>query len=133
MTSFLIRLALIAAAFYFVLPMIPGITFHGSFMYALGAGVLFAVLGWIVEAIAIALTAMLTIGTFGLALVVLIPAWLLGFWLLPAIVLKLVADFIPAEFAVHGWVPAILGGLVMLVIGVVTSGSLRNRSGQANA
>ncbi len=131
MTRYLIRLAMIAAAFYFILPAIPGITFHGNFMYALGAGVLFAFLGWIVECIAIALTAMLTIGTFGLALLVLIPAWLLGFWLLPAITLKFVADFMPAELAIHGWMPAILGGLVMLVIGVITSNSVTGRREQS--
>ena len=77
MTRYLIRLALIAGAFYFILPAIPGIQFHGNFLYALGAGVLFAFLGWVVETIAIALTALLTIGTLGLGLLVLIPAWLL--------------------------------------------------------
>ena len=129
MTRYLIRLALIAAAFYFVFPMIPGVQFHGNFVYAVGAGALFAFLGWIVESVAIALSTILTIGTFGLALVVLIPAWLLGFWLLPAVVLKLVADFMPATLAFTGWMPAIWGGLIMLLIGIVTSGDVRNRIG----
>lgn len=133
MTRYLIRLVLIAAAFYFIFPSIPGIQFHGSFWYALGAGVLFAFIGWVVEAIAIALTAMITVGTLGLGLIVLIPAWLLGFWLLPAIALKFVADFMPAELAIQGWVPAILGGLVMLVIGVITSGQVSGRRGEASA
>jgi uncharacterized membrane protein YvlD (DUF360 family) len=131
MTRSLIRLVLIAAAFYFILPAIPGISFHGSFLYALGAGIVFAILGWVVEACAIALTALLTITTLGLGLIVLIPAWLLGFWMLPAVVLKFTADMMPNEFSIHGWMPAILGGLVMLVIGIVTSdnvGRSMNRS-----
>jgi uncharacterized membrane protein YvlD (DUF360 family) len=127
MTRFLLRLVLIAGAFYLILPAIPGITFHGNFMYALGAGILFSILGWIVEAIAIAITAMLTIGTLGLGLLVLIPAWFLGFWLLPAVALKWVADLMPAELSIHGWFPAILGGLVMLVIGIITSSSVTGR------
>jgi uncharacterized membrane protein YvlD (DUF360 family) len=133
MTRYLLRLFLIAGVFYFILPLIPGIRFHGSFLYALGAGVLFAFLGWLVEAIAIAITAVLTVSTLGLALVVLIPAWLLGFWLLPAVVLKLVADFMPAELAIAGWLPAIWGGLVMLVVGVLTSGHLRGTTRQEAA
>ncbi len=136
MTRYLIRLALIASAFYFLFPMIPGVQFHGNFVYALLAGALFAFLGWIVESVAIAISAVLAIGTLGLALIVLIPAWLLGFWLLPAVGLKLVADFMPATLMFSGWMPAIWGGLIMLVIGIVTSGDVHNkvrRTNQASA
>jgi uncharacterized membrane protein YvlD (DUF360 family) len=128
MTRYLIRLALIASAFYFIFPLIPGIQFHGNFGYALGAGVLFAFLGWIVESIAIAISAILTIGTFGMALFVLLPAWILGFWLLPALVLTYVADIMPATLSFTGWWPAIWGGLVMLCIGIVTSGHFEERA-----
>jgi uncharacterized membrane protein YvlD (DUF360 family) len=127
MTRHLIRLVLIAGSFYFLFPMIPGVQFHGNFMYALLAGVLFAVLGWIVESIAIALSTILAIGTLGLALIVLVPAWLLGFWLLPAVALRLVADFMPSTLAFSGWMPAIWGGLVMLCIGIVTSGDVQTK------
>jgi hypothetical protein len=127
MTRYLIRLVLIASAFYFLFPMIPGAQFHGSFIYALLAGALFAFLGWVVETIAIAVSALLTIGTLGLALIVLVPAWLLGFWLLPAVVLRTVADFMPSTIAFSGWMPAIWAGLIMLLIGVVTSGDTHER------
>ncbi len=127
MTRYFIRLVLIAAAFYFVLPMIPGAQFHGTFVIALLAGALFAFLGWLVETVAIAISAVLTIGTFGLALIVLVPAWILGFWLLPAVALKFVADFMPTTLGFAGWMPAIWGGLVMLLIGVVTSGDTHER------
>lgn len=107
--------------------MIPGVQFHGNFLYALMAGALFAFIGWIVESLAIAASAILTITTFGLALIVLIPLWLLGFWMLPAVGLKLVADFIPATLAFTGWMPAIWAGLVMLLIGIVTSGDVQKK------
>lgn len=128
MKFFLIRLALIACAFYFVFPLIPGVQFHGNFLHAIGVGVLFGFLGWVVESIAIALSALLTIGTLGMALLVLIPAWIVGFFLLPAVVLRCVADVMPASLSFTGWEPAIWGGLIMLVIGVATSGSARKRT-----
>ncbi len=127
MTRYIIRLVLIAGCFYFLFPMIPGVQFHGTFVHALLAGVLFALLGWIVEAVAIAISAALAIGTLGLALIVLIPAWILGFWLLPAVGLKLVAHFMPATLMFSGWTPAILGGLIMLFIGVITSGGIHHQ------
>ncbi len=127
MTRFLIRLVLTASAFYFILPMIPGVQFHGNFIYALLAGALFAFLGWIVEFAAIAISAILTIGTLGMALIFLIPAWLFGFWLLPAVVLRLVADFMPSTLSFSGWMPAIGGGLIMLCIGIATSGDVHKK------
>jgi hypothetical protein len=127
MKRYLIRLVLIACAFDFIFPMIPGIQFHGSFMHALFVGVFFAFLGWVVESLAIALSALLAIGTLGMALIVLIPAWLLGFWLLPAVTLKYVADIMPATLSFAGWEPAIWGGLLMLAIGIATSGDTRKK------
>lgn len=127
MIRYVIRIMLIAGAFYFVFPMIPGTEFHGSFLHAIAAGVLFAFLGWVVESFAIAASAMLAIGTLGLALIVLVPAWLLGFWLLPAVVLKWMADYMPSEMSFAGWMPAIYGGLVMLAIGIATSGGAKPR------
>ncbi|MBY0547557.1 MAG: phage holin family protein [Candidatus Obscuribacterales bacterium] len=128
MKLFLIRLALIACAFYFVFPMIPGVQFHGNFLHAIGVGLLFGFLGWVVESIAIALSALLTIGTLGMALLVLIPAWIVGFFLLPALVLRCVADVMPDSMSFSGWEPAIWGGLLMLVIGVVTGGGAQKRT-----
>lgn len=121
MKLYLIRLVLIASAFYFVFPMIPGIQFHGSFLHALFVGMLFAFLGWVVESFAIAITAVLTIGTLGMALFILVPAWVLGFWLLPALSLRYLANLMPTSLSFTGWEPAIWGGLIMLCIGVCTS------------
>lgn len=117
---FLIRLVLLALAFQFILPMIPGIQVHGGFVTALGLALLFTVLGWVVSWVAALLSALLAISTLGMALIVLIPLWLLGFWLLPAYTLMLTSDMMPAYLAVNSWGPAILGGLITLIIGIAT-------------
>lgn len=127
MLRYIIRLLLLASAFYFIFPLIPGVEFQGNFIYALLAGAVFAFIGWIVEFLAIALSAILAIGTLGMALIVLIPAWMFGFWLLPAVVLRITADIMPATLSFSGWMPAIWGGLIMLLIGVVTSGDTHRR------
>lgn len=121
MARLIIRVLLSAFAFFFVLPMIDGIQFHGNFAHAVGLGAFFAIMTWVVGRVAGWLTAALAIGTLGLALFVLVPLWLLGWWLLPAVVLKLVAGIMPAYLTVSGWLPTILGGLVMLVIGMLTA------------
>jgi len=110
-----------ALAFAFVLPHIPGIAVHGGVMSALLLAVIFAIVLWIVDLVAIALSAVLTITSFGLALLWLIPLWVLGFWILPAMALKVVSDVAPHSLAVMGWTPAVLGGLVMLLIGLITA------------
>jgi uncharacterized membrane protein YvlD (DUF360 family) len=120
--EFLVRLALKALAFVFLLPMLGGIDFHGNFVAAICLAIVFSLMLWGVEVGAMALSAYLTVTTFGLALLVLIPMWLLGFWLLPAFALRLVADLLPQYLTVAGWGPAILGGLLMMVVSLVTGG-----------
>lgn len=121
MKRFMIRLLLMACAFDFLLPMLPGFQFNGNFLQAIGAGIFFTILIWLVEMAAISLSALLAITTFGVAIFFLIPVWLIGFWLLPALALKLTADLVPGYLTITGWSPAIWGGLVMLLIGGITS------------
>ena len=125
MIRLLIRILIVAFAFYFLLPLVPGIAFHGNFTYAIGAGILFGIMSWILQLVAIAISAAMTISSLGLALLVLIPLWVIGYWLFPALVLKVVADMMPAILTVHGWLPAVLGGLILLVIGIITEGHPR--------
>ena len=121
MNRFLIRLLLVAGSFYFLLPMLPGFSFHGNFLHAIGAGLFFSILASIVEFLVVAVSTVVAVGTLGIGLIVLVPAWLLGFWLLPAVALKLTADLLPGWLTITGWEPAIWGGLIMLVIGAATS------------
>ena len=118
--AFLLRLMLLTVAFQFILPAIPGIEVNGGFAVSIALALLFCILGVIVNALAAAITAILAIGTLGVALLVLIPLWILGFWLIPAYVLMLTSDMMPAYLSVAGWSPAIMGGLITLVIGILT-------------
>jgi uncharacterized membrane protein YvlD (DUF360 family) len=120
----IVRLLLSAIAFTAILPLINGIDFHGNFVQALLLAIVFGLMLWVVDVIAVAVSAMAAIGSLGAALLFLIPLWIFGFWLLPAVALKLVGDVMPNTFTVHGWIPAILGGLVMLGISMLTSRSV---------
>jgi uncharacterized membrane protein YvlD (DUF360 family) len=124
----LLKIVLKALAFLFLLPMIPGIHMHANFIMAACLAIFFSLMLWVVDIVAVAISTYLAITTFGAALLVLIPMWLLGFWLLPAVALKLVADFMPEFLSVAGWGPAILGGLLLFIVGVITSsfGSTRD-------
>jgi hypothetical protein len=126
--NLLIKPLLTALAFAYLLPMIPGISFHGGFMMAIFISIMFGVMLWVTDLVALAISAMVTVSSLGLALLWLVPLWLLGFWLLPAVALFALSDIMPANLTVHGWVAAILGGLVMLLIGTVTSDTFRVRS-----
>jgi uncharacterized membrane protein YvlD (DUF360 family) len=119
--KFILKLVLTALAFTSILPFIHGISFHGNFVSALALAVLFGIMLWLVDLVAVALSAFFTISSLGLALLWLIPLWIFGFWILPAVALKLVSDLMPGYLSIAGWTPAILGGLVMLLIGVLTS------------
>jgi hypothetical protein len=123
MMRLMTRLLLTALAFIAILPHIHGISFHGTFFQALILAILFSLILWVVDFVAVALSAAAAIGTFGVALLWLIPLWILGFWLLPAVALKVVSDVTP-YLSIVGWLPAVLGGLVMLMIGMVTSSNV---------
>jgi uncharacterized membrane protein YvlD (DUF360 family) len=120
MIRFLVRTALGALAFYYLLPHIDGIQFHGGWTSAAGLAIFFSLMLWGVETVLFLLSALLTISTLGLALLVIVPLWLVGFWLIPAIALKLLADFMPNTLTVSGWLPATIGGLILLVISILT-------------
>lgn len=125
--AFITRLLLLALAFNFVLPSIGGIDVNGGFAVSIGLALLFSILGVVVSWLAAAATAVLTVGTLGLALLVLIPLWVFGFWLLPAYVLMLTSEVMPSYLTVSGWAPAIMGGLITLFIGVLTDAGVEER------
>lgn len=123
-----IRFLICAAVFAFILPLIPGIDFHGNFAVAILAALVFSIVGWLVDVAAVLISGVITVTTLGFALLWLIPLWILGFWLLPAVTLKIMADLMPTYLTVKGWIPAIEGGLVLLVIGALTGERSGKRS-----
>jgi len=118
MVRFIIGTILYAVCFMFVLPLINGIAFTGGFGTAIGLGVLYTVVAVGVIWVGAMAAGALGVVSRGVALLLLIPALLLGFWLIPAVVLKVLAEVAPKALSVSGWGPAIIGGLVMLVPGL---------------
>ncbi len=51
---------------------------------------------------------------------------------MPAFALKLLADFEPHYLTIHGFIPAIWAGLIMMLIGVLTKGQPRAKNETAN-
>ncbi|MBS1995937.1 MAG: hypothetical protein JSS86_06485 [Cyanobacteria bacterium SZAS LIN-2] len=116
MTKLALRVLLTAFFLVFVLPLVPGAHFTGGFWpEGVAYGVLMAAVTW---AFGIAI-AFFTIGTLGLGAILLI----FGFWLIPAMQLQLLAYYFPQNLAFDSWGSAILAGLVMMVINILT-GSL---------
>jgi len=134
MSMFIIRIFVQALTIAFFFPLIPGIHLHGGIGTACVLALFFSIMLWAVEVLAAALAAVWTISTLGLALLAIIPLWIFGFWIMPAIALKVVSDFMPEALTVSGWLPAVFGGLELLIAGMLTGGltsfqsSVRTRS-----
>jgi uncharacterized membrane protein YvlD (DUF360 family) len=54
----------------------------------------------------------------------LIPIWLAGFFVVPAILIKVSGSIYPGIINVSGWQPAVFGGLVVLLISLMISRSM---------
>ena len=121
MFRFAIRTGATALTFYFLLPLIPGIDFHGNFGIAIFSAIVFGFIGWLVDIAAKAISALFAISTLGLGLLILIPLWTLGFWLIPSLTLHIVSEVMPKHITVHGWIAAFEGGLMLFVVGMLTS------------
>ncbi len=122
MTRLILRTIVLALAFAFVLPRIPGFSFHGQFLPdALIYSLLFAVTAVLVNTAAYVVVGVTGLVTMGLALVVIWPVRLLGWWILAAYQMLLLAKFFPEHLAVTGWQPALLAGLVVLAVNVLTN------------
>lgn len=105
---FLIRLIVVALSLALAAYLIPGFHVDG-WVTVLLAALLFGVVNAILKPILVVLTFPITVVTLGLFLIVLNAAMLgLTAWLLPG-------------FAINGLIPAVLGWLVVTVVGWVAS------------
>ena len=118
--KFLIKLFVLSLSFQFILPLIHGISVQGGLATSFGLALMFSLIGWLFRIIAAAVSVVLAFSTLGLALLALVPLWLIGFWLVPALILKVTAMMMPGYLAIHGWGPAFIGGLITLVVSAFT-------------
>ncbi|MBZ0186092.1 MAG: hypothetical protein K8F91_07520 [Candidatus Obscuribacterales bacterium] len=104
----------------YLFPKLNGFSFTGKFfpegiLYALGIEIVSAVVSFLIVVAILA--------TLGLAAIPLTFFLAFGFWLLNAIYLKILAHFLPQHLKIDGWSPAILAGLIMLVVSLVLGDS----------
>ncbi len=118
MQRYFLRLILITAAFHCIFPLIPGFHYRGSVLHSIPVGIIFTTLGSVVEVFFISLSQMLRMRIQKIYL--LIPAWFLGFGVLPAILLKCFTHSASPDISFSGWEPAIVGGILIFCIGIVT-------------
>jgi uncharacterized membrane protein YvlD (DUF360 family) len=124
MIHYLIYLAILSIALYALIPQIPGVEYHGGFVISFLVVLSFLVVQKIIRLFLKALSFLATLSTFGLAQLVILPSRLVAFWLIPAAILKVVASFPDFNLRFHGWVPAIVSGLVLVSITKVSQGTI---------
>jgi putative membrane protein len=110
--NFLLRFLINAIALYCIARYVPGIHANGIGT-ALLAALIFGIVNAIVRPIVLLLTLPLTIVTLGL-FVFIVNA--LMFWL---------ATWITPGFTVHGFRAALIGAIIMMVVGFITNHLLR--------
>ncbi len=118
MQRYFLRLVLITLIFHCIFPLIPGFHYHGSVLHSIPVGVIFTTIGSGFEVFFISLSQ-----TFRMRIqkiYLLIPAWFLGFGLFPAILLKCFTQSASPDISFSGWEPAIVGGVLIFCIGIVT-------------
>lgn len=115
----LIIAVLLQAIAFYVLNLVPGIHFTGSFWNAICYGIFFAIVSFVVNIALMAGTAAFGIATRGIGVFIAIILYILGWWIIPAIQLEVLAWWFPKHFAVDGFGYAILGGLVLMVFNFI--------------
>lgn len=115
--AFLVRVALTALVFFYAFPRLDGIAFHGALWPdAFIAAAIFSAVAWAVGGLISLASTLFAIGTFGLGLFILIPAFLLGFWMIPVLQLQAMAQMFPEYLSLASWQSAVIPGLLLLVV-----------------
>ena len=109
----IIRLLINAAALWVATRVVTGISYTGDWPWLLAVALVFGVLNMIVKPILILLSLPVLIVTLGLFLLVVNAALLL--------LTSTISDTLGLGFRVDGFVPALLGGLVVSVVSLALS------------
>lgn len=109
MINLLIRWAVNAGALWVVAFLVPGVSWNGGVLELFIAAAVLGLLNAIVRPILVVLTLPVTILTLGLFLIVINAAML---WLL---------SILMSDFVVTGCLPAVIGAVVLSIVGFLTS------------
>ena len=110
---FLLRLCITAAALYVAVRFVPGIGYTGTWLGLLGVAFVFGFLNAIVRPILFMLTCPLVMVTLGLFVFVLNAIMLL--------LTAYVSIYLGLGFSVSGFIPALIGSLVISVVSTILS------------
>ncbi|HMP51679.1 MAG TPA: phage holin family protein [Candidatus Melainabacteria bacterium] len=122
MAAFILRILLNAVVLMYILPELNGISFHGEFWpQAVVAGFLFVLVAYVVRW----LLAAFTVFTLGLGALYI----LFFFWMIPALQLMLMAHWFPTYLTIEGWGPAIIGGIIFMLINMITRNQISQMGG----
>lgn len=111
--NFLIRLLVTAVALWAAVALVPGIENHGPWIHLVLVAVIFGIVNAVIRPILLALTCPLVLLTLGLFVFVLNALML---WLTGAL-----SDAFGLGFHVEGFIPALIGGLVVGLVSTVLS------------
>ncbi len=120
MLKLITRILLKSLAIMYVFPLLPGIKFHGNLYSAGGLAVFFSLLLSFLELLSTLFASALTISTFGVALVFIIPIRILFFWVLPTAALLIIAHWFPSLMTIHNWFGAGIAALLLLATNRLT-------------
>lgn len=118
--SLLIEVLLTGLFFWLLMPKIKGARFTGSALEAFLYAAVFQLVMLGVQ-YALFLGAMLVgVATLGIGLIIVAFGIIFFFWMLPAVGLQVMAWAFPRSFGFDTWTPAILSGLVLLLISMIS-------------
>lgn len=120
MRRFIARILLKALAIMCLFPLLKGLTFHGNFFSACGLAIFFSLLLSFLEMIASVIGGTLTLSTLGIALLVIIPARIIFFWVLPTLTLLLIGKILPNLLTIKNFYAAAIAALILLTISLIT-------------
>ena len=117
---FLLTVLLSTAIVCLVFPHVAGVSFAGGILAACGFALATAGTAAFMKTVGRALTLTLRITTVLPAVLVLLPVWLLGVWLLPALELKMFAAAFPQAISFQGWGALLSASALLLAPTVLT-------------
>ena len=110
---FLLRLVITATALWLAVVLVPGIVWRGSAIGLLAVALVFGLLNALVRPLLVLLSCPLIVLTLGLFLLVLNAVMLL--------LTASISNSLGLEFRVDGFIPALLGGLVVAIASAILS------------
>jgi len=113
-----LHLLINAAALWVAVRLVPGITYHGGPVPLLGVALVFGVVNVLVKPLATLFTLPFVVMTLGLFLLVINAAML---WLTSAL-----AGTLGLRFHVAGFIPALLGSIVVSFVSLVLSAFVKS-------